>query len=337
MPYALSPLFSSSHPEQQKEADQAKAEISSMINEIRHFRRALLEPAAPPHPDELPSLLSSQRLKKATEVAPDEGEVLFSAPCSLVTPTRSTRGRLEITAAAIAFNEVRTEEEDAKTAAPQTLSTRLVASKPLKKRNWPLSALREIHLRRFLLKSCALELFLLDQTVHFLRFDSTPERDRCHRALLRLRPPALLYADARSPTEILRNSGLTEKWQKGKISNFDYLMQLNTLAGMLSLPSSPSSSPHPSLPGRTYNDITQYPIFPWVINDYTSPSLDLSDPQTFRDLSKPVGSSPHASILLSTPPSPSFLFEELPLLGRGSGRFGLRGAKNAFGWAQVES
>lgn len=36
-------------------------------------------------------------------------------------------------------------------------------------------------------------------------------------------------------------------WLRGQISNFDYLMALNSAAG------------------RTYNDITQYPIFPWVI------------------------------------------------------------------------
>ncbi len=36
------------------------------------------------------------------------------------------------------------------------------------------------------------------------------------------------------------------------MSNFQYLMHLNTLAG------------------RSYNDLMQYPIFPWVIADYTS-------------------------------------------------------------------
>ncbi len=28
---------------------------------------------------------------------------------------------------------------------------------------------------------------------------------------------------------------------------------------------------------------------PWVVADYTSPTLDLSDPATYRDLSKPIG------------------------------------------------
>ncbi|MGH0139782.1 UNVERIFIED_CONTAM: hypothetical protein FKN15_070093 [Acipenser sinensis] len=45
------------------------------------------------------------------------------------------------------------------------------------------------------------------------------------------------------------------KWQKGKMSNFEYLMYLNTLAG------------------RTYNDLMQYPVFPWIIADYDSEEL----------------------------------------------------------------
>lgn len=29
--------------------------------------------------------------------------------------------------------------------------------------------------------------------------------------------------------------------------------------------------------------------FPWVLQDYVSPVLDLSNPAVFRDLSKPIG------------------------------------------------
>ena len=70
---------------------------------------------------------------------------------------------------------------------------------------------------------------------------------------------------------VLASSGLTAAWQKREISNFDYLMHLNTIAG------------------RSYNDLTQYPVFPWVVKDYTSRRLKLDDPATFRDLSKPIG------------------------------------------------
>lgn len=62
-----------------------------------------------------------------------------------------------------------------------------------------------------------------------------------------------------------------KRWQRGEISNFHYLMVVNTMAG------------------RTFNDLTQYPVFPWILADYTSEDLDLEDPRTFRDLSKPMG------------------------------------------------
>ena len=44
-----------------------------------------------------------------------------------------------------------------------------------------------------------------------------------------------------------------------------------------------------ALAGRTFNDLNQYPVFPWVLADYTSPCLDLNAAATYRDLSKPVG------------------------------------------------
>jgi hypothetical protein len=62
-----------------------------------------------------------------------------------------------------------------------------------------------------------------------------------------------------------------ESWRRREISNFEYLMILNTLSG------------------RSYNDLTQYPIFPWILADYTSEKLDFNKSSTFRDLSKPVG------------------------------------------------
>ncbi len=39
-----------------------------------------------------------------------------------------------------------------------------------------------------------------------------------------------------------------------------------------------------SLAGRTSNDLMQYPIFPWILSDYTSDQLDLTNPASFRNL-----------------------------------------------------
>jgi factor associated with neutral sphingomyelinase activation len=40
---------------------------------------------------------------------------------------------------------------------------------------------------------------------------------------------------------------------------------------------------------RTFNDLAQWPVYPWVLADYTSPTMDLAAPATYRDLSKPMG------------------------------------------------
>ena len=34
--------------------------------------------------------------------------------------------------------------------------------------------------------------------------------------------------------------------------------------------------------GRSFQDLTQYPVFPWVVADYASAALDLDSNATFR-------------------------------------------------------
>ena len=74
---------------------------------------------------------------------------------------------------------------------------------------------------------------------------------------------------------------MMQKWQRREISNFDYLMYLNTVAG------------------RTYNDLNQYPVYPWVIVNYESNDLDLSLPSNYRDLSKVCSKITHVYIVCS--------------------------------------
>ena len=44
-----------------------------------------------------------------------------------------------------------------------------------------------------------------------------------------------------------------------------------------------------SAAGRSFHDLSRYPVFPWVIADYDSQKLDLKSQNTFRDLEKPIG------------------------------------------------
>ena len=138
---------------------------------------------------------------------------------------------------------------------------------------WRLSRLTEVHGRRFMLRAQAIELFFSDSHELFLNFTSgVRERDRFYAKLRNsCKVPMLWSPKSLNPRVVFKKSKLTQLWRQGKISNFHYLMQLNKMAG------------------RTFNDITQYPVFPWVLSDFTSENIDLRDTRVYRDLSKPVG------------------------------------------------
>lgn len=40
--------------------------------------------------------------------------------------------------------------------------------------------------------------------------------------------------------------------------------------------------------GRTYQDLMQYPIFPWILADYESHTLNLANPNVYRRLDRPI-------------------------------------------------
>ncbi|CCG20725.1 Bph1 protein [Candida orthopsilosis Co 90-125] len=163
-------------------------------------------------------------------------------------------------------------------------------------KSWGLDKLSCISRRQFLLRDNALEMFFSDGSNILITCLTSKESSVVYNKLSRYATgkdidPDLTQALASNSNvshnnsissklvSALSNSSLnsylhlsaTKRWKMGEISNFYYLMIINTLAG------------------RTFNDLTQYPVFPWVIADYMSESLDLSNPKAFRDLSKPMG------------------------------------------------
>ncbi|KAL5292423.1 NBEAL1 family protein [Megaselia abdita] len=181
-------------------------------------------------------------------------KVLILQECELITLMSKVKGRIEVNHQMFSFVDLSPPKEDCEKCDFK----------------FPLTKIREVHLRKYNLRRSALEVFLVDQTSYFLNF-TTKTRNRIFTKILSLQPPNILYGSGRSPAELLRSSGVTQKWREREISNFEYLMYLNTIAG------------------RSYNDLSQYPVFPWILADYTSEILDLTDPKSFRDLSKPVG------------------------------------------------
>ncbi|SPQ19537.1 7c8b4997-0988-4fce-b449-f0d14cca0c59 [Thermothielavioides terrestris] len=164
-------------------------------------------------------------------------------------------------------------------------------------RSWRWQDVLSISKRRYLFRDVAIEIFFTDGRSYLLTAINPAMRDEIYARLTAMTPhttnPSLLpnpedawrleslkFAEDAPQTfgakfgSIFNSSAwnpMMRRWQRGEISNFHYLMLVNTMAG------------------RTFNDLTQYPVFPWVLADYTSEELDLNNPATFRDLSKPMG------------------------------------------------
>ena len=161
------------------------------------------------------------------------------------------------------------------------------STKRRRRRRWGMGQINGAQQRWYRLQDSAMEVFLHGERFnecHFLHFVDCHAQDgkgggrdvrdtvlrklatHCRR---NVGPKVQLPGISRS--RMLKRSRIIELWQNRKISNFEYLMELNTMAG------------------RSFNDLTQYPVFPWVISDYTSAELDLTDPSVYRDLTKPMG------------------------------------------------
>mmetsp|Transcript_117383 Transcript_117383/g.163390 ORF Transcript_117383/g.163390 Transcript_117383/m.163390 type:complete len:83 (-) Transcript_117383:3-251(-) len=75
---------------------------------------------------------------------------------------------------------------------------------------------------------------MLDNSSLLLNFDSTDNRSEFSKTLIKQRKmncKNLRYHQSLDSRRILKRRNLTEDWLNWKISNFDYLMHLNQLAG----------------------------------------------------------------------------------------------------------
>ncbi|XP_077396974.1 neurobeachin isoform X2 [Festucalex cinctus] len=199
------------------------------------------------------------------------GPVALSSPAQLVAPGLVARGTLTITSSEIYF------EVDEDDPAFKRLSPKVLAYTEGLHGKWMFSEIRAVFSRRHLLQNTAMEVFMANRTSVLFNFPDQATVKKAVHSLPRVGVGTSygLPQDRRislaSPRQLFKSSNMTQRWQRREISNFEYLMFLNTIAG------------------RTYNDLNQYPLFPWVLASYDSPELDLTLPANFRDLSKPVG------------------------------------------------
>ncbi|CAL2037445.1 unnamed protein product [Caenorhabditis brenneri] len=211
--------------------------------------------------------------KWAQEVdpTPSSQSACYSTAAKLIAPGVVVPGTLSVTASDLFFDANESDPNYKKQCAQVLRYCEALHAR------WNLQEIRAIFLRRYLLQNTALELFLASRTAIMFAFDSEDTVKKVVYQLPRVGVgvkyglPQSRKTSLMTPRQLFKHSDMCVKWQKREISNFDYLMFLNTVAG------------------RTFNDLSQYPVFPWILTNYTSDTLDLSVASNFRDLSKPIG------------------------------------------------
>ena len=217
------------------------------------------------------------------------GKVLFSGDCEVITPStnsmcRPAFGTLEVTGSRITFikkGPIAGVKPVVMTLHSQTLENHdfIWACQTHPGCQWATDDIHNILPRTFYLRPTAVEIFLTSRKTVFINLH---EKAAALQLIMVIRnvvkPPHIAPFFGHRPQSIMSRitapdsaTALTQAWETREISNFDYLMHLNTIAG------------------RSYNDLGQYPVFPWVVADYVSTELKLREPSTFRDLRWPMG------------------------------------------------
>lgn len=135
------------------------------------------------------------------------------------------------------------------------------------------SGVREIHKRTWNHQEIAIEIFVAAGPSYFIFFPNLKGPISKLIAKIESKCPkessVIVY---NAPfNEIMSSHPSKDAWIDGRMSNFEYLMWLNVLSG------------------RSFCDLGQYPVFPWVLKKYNTSILDIDDESIFRDLSFPIG------------------------------------------------
>lgn len=201
--------------------------------------RANLDPER--HRRPLESILKMSNLRSINDVIGHGENIKLMINCSIVTSTDEISGELVMTDHWMTF------------VAPDSANHLATC--------WKYNDVREIVPRRFQLQDRGLELFMADNRTSFIVFSHSDQRNETIRQLSE-------FCRKLIPPECLAE--VTQLWRENQITNYEYLIFLNKMAG------------------RSYNDLMQYPIFPFVLSDYESSCLNLDDPHVYRNFKKPM-------------------------------------------------
>ena len=151
--------------------------------------------------------------------------------------------------------------------------------------------------RRYYYKNSALEIFTTTNKTFYFNFKFEDEREIVINEIIKkLHEPIKIIDDLKDSKDIFDNiigyenisvtSNLKKKpknrkisqkielWKEWKITNYEFLMWMNIYGN------------------RSFNDISQYPVFPWILNNYKDPlKNEQSEEEKYnlRDMTLPMG------------------------------------------------
>ena len=130
----------------------------------------------------------------------------------------------------------------------------------------PINLIDQIIMRNFLFFDQAIEIFLSNGKSYFFnlyesflciefinKIKSQYENNKSDKEMLEI---------IENPIEYFNKKKYCNSWLEGKITSLDYLLLINKYSG------------------RSYNDLTQYIIFPWLLNNYT----DVNNKNNYRKM-----------------------------------------------------
>uniref|UniRef100_A0AAZ3R1E0 Lipopolysaccharide-responsive and beige-like anchor protein n=1 Tax=Oncorhynchus tshawytscha TaxID=74940 RepID=A0AAZ3R1E0_ONCTS len=179
--------------------------------------------------DDTLSSLEEKELENLT------GPVNMSTSAQLVAPAVVVKGTLSITASELYF-EVDEDEASFKTIDPKILTyTEGLHGK------WLFTEIRAVFSRRYLLQNTALEIFMANRTAVMFNFPDAGTVKKVVQCLPRVGVgtnfglPQTRRISQASPKQLYKASNMTQRWQRREISNFEYLIFLNTISGETSV------------------------------------------------------------------------------------------------------
>ncbi|CAD8203801.1 unnamed protein product [Paramecium octaurelia] len=136
-------------------------------------------------------------------------------------------------------------------------------------KQWDLEQIYDIQFRRYIGRWTSLELTLLEGSTLVFNFQNG-DHQKVIEKLISLKKQRTINLKPRiqsgklDPVSVMLESKAMNKWYNYKITTFEYLMKVNKISG------------------RSNKDLTQYPVFPWIMNDG-------EQLHKYRDLTKSMG------------------------------------------------